>query len=473
MKRGLSSTPVFLQVLGLVLAGVLAAQALNFAVVVFAPDPPPEGFTIAEAARALRGEAVKLKSGGTLRARTVTQPPPFRPSLHAPLESVIGGALAGDLNLPRDAVRVNVRPPDRMMFEKRVQVHAMHASGEAHRQVMLQVFEKRRGEGVMVMRHDGMGLPSDTLLFPPFAAAVYQRDGSWRVVEPPHRLFSAWQHRLLLTFLLASVLLTPPAYVLARRLTRPIHAFAAAAERLGADPAAPPLEPKGPAEVRTAIAAFNDMQEKLRGYIEGRTAMLAAIAHDLRTPLTRLRFHAESSPRATRDKINADIAEMDAMIASVLAFVRTGRGRESWAPVDLGSLASAAAEDFAELGKPVTAAVQEGVQITGDALALKRLVSNLIDNALKFAGAAEVSLAIEGGAAVLAVEDRGPGLPDAELERAFEPFHRLESSRNRETGGVGLGLATARAIAREHGGDVALSNRDGGGLRAEARLPLT
>jgi signal transduction histidine kinase len=311
----------------------------------------------------------------------------------------------------------------------------------------------------------------DSALFPPFVAALQRPDGRWSVVTPPRPLLSAWHIRILATFLTSALLVVLLAWFAARLLARPIHAFAAAAQRLGADPHAPPLSSQGPAEVRTAVAAFNEMQEKLRRYVNDRTLMIASIAHDLRTPLTRLRFRVEASPPEVRDRAAADIEQMDGMISAALAYAR-GEGRTAErTPLDLAALVSSVVEDMKETGAAITFDPAPAVIIMGDALGLKRLVANLIDNAVKFGGEAHVSVAQAQDETIVRVDDPGPGLPQEELERVFDPFYRTDASRSAETGGFGLGLATARAIARAHGGEVRLANRPGGGLRAELVLP--
>jgi signal transduction histidine kinase len=249
-------------------------------------------------------------------------------------------------------------------------------------------------------------------------------------------------------------------------------AFAEAADRLGKDPNAPPLELKGPAEIGVAARAFNDMQERLKRYVDDRTSMIGAVAHDLRTPLTRLRFHAESAPAALREKMADDISEMDAMVAATLAFVRDATQTGPRARLELHSLLDSVVDGFAEQGRDVRLQPGESVVIEGDSVALKRMFANLIDNAVKFGGLARVDLKVEDGVALVEVEDDGAGLPEDELEAVFEPFRRAEPSRNRDTGGIGLGLTAARSIARAHGGDITLSNRRGGGLKALVSLPL-
>ena len=179
---------------------------------------------------------------------------------------------------------------------------------------------------------------TERLMFPPFAAAVRLPSGQWRVIEPEMPLLSAWHIQMLVWLAVTVLLAAPAAFFLARRLTRPIRVFAQAAERLGADPHAPPLVAEGPLEVRQAAEAFNEMQVKIRRYVQDRTSMVAAIAHDLRTPLTRLRFRIESAPEDARRKAAEDIAEMDGMIAAALAYVRGEGAGEARVPLDLAAL---------------------------------------------------------------------------------------------------------------------------------------
>jgi len=199
----------------------------------------------------------------------------------------------------------------------------------------------------------------------------------------------------------------------------------------------------------------------------------AAIAHDLRTPLTRLRFRAEQAPDHLRDRMAADVEEMDALIAQAMAFVRGEQQAERRERLDLAGLAADCASGFAETGADVRFEGTTPLPIEADPAALRRALGNLIDNSVTFAGSALVSATREGDAAVITVTDNGPGLPEDELEAAFEPFHRGERSRSRQTGGAGLGLAVARQAARAAGGDVTLVNRPGGGLEARLALPLS
>jgi len=313
---------------------------------------------------------------------------------------------------------------------------------------------------------------ADQLTFAPFSASVLQPDGRWATVEPPRGLLSPWQRRVLLALAISMLLLAPLVWFMARRLTRPIRVFAEAAERLGADPDAAPLTPSGPSEVRTAIHAFNDMQASLRDHMRRRTQTVAAIAHDLRTPLTRLRFRAEQAPEAVRDRMAADIEEMDALIAQAMAYVRGEAAPERRETFDLAALAEDCAGGFSETGADVTFSNGAVLRVDADPAALRRALANLIVNALQYGGAARVTALSEDGRAVITVEDDGPGLDEGELEAVFEPFYRAELSRSRETGGAGLGLTVARQAARAFGGDVTLINRNQGGLRARLTLPL-
>jgi signal transduction histidine kinase len=260
----------------------------------------------------------------------------------------------------------------------------------------------------------------------------------------------------------------------ARRLARPISAFAAAAERFGMGAEAIPLPERGPREVRTAIRAFNRMQERLRRFIDDRTQMVAAMSHDLKTPLTRLRLRAELiRNEAQRRKMLTDMDDMTAMIESTLAFVRDDAKREAPLLVDLGALVESVCENAMDAGGSVDVTAKQGINLTCRPIAISRAVANLIDNALKYGGCARVTLDGDRDRAVVTIDDDGPGIPEEEREKVFAPFYRLEGSRNRDTGGVGLGLAVARTAAREHGGDVTLGTAESGGLRARLELPVS
>lgn len=311
-----------------------------------------------------------------------------------------------------------------------------------------------------------------------FMASMRLADGAWvnvRVLLPPPQ---PWHSA---TFLVAFVLMTVAAALLilwaVKRLMRPVRLLAEAADRLGRDVNAPPLPERGPSEVAIAAHAFNQMAERIRRFVADRTQMLAAIGHDLRTPITRLRLRAEfMDDDEQRRKMLSDLDEMEQMITATLTFARDDAAAEPASPMDLAALCRTVADEAADARPELAEAIgyegPERMTVRARPVALKRAVANLVANALAYGGAARLRLERpEGGAARLSVEDDGPGIDEADLETVFAPFRRLEASRNRETGGTGLGLTITRNILRAHGGDVVLRNRPGGGLTAVATLP--
>ena len=284
------------------------------------------------------------------------------------------------------------------------------------------------------------------------------------------------------TFLVSFLLMTLTAAGLTlwavRRLTAPARVLAQAAEALGRDVNAPPLPEGGPLEIATAAAAFNPMAARIRRFVSDRTEMLTAIGHDLRTPITRLKLRAEFvEDDELRTKILSDLDELETMVSATLAFGRDSRIEEPVSSVDLVELTRTILDETSDANpEQADALTWKGpshVTIRARPVALKRALSNLISNALHYGGSAHVTMAVPAGGMVeIAIEDHGPGIPESEMTRVFEPFRRLEQSRNRETGGVGLGLPIARNMLRAHGGDVVLSNRPGGGLKALVTLPV-
>jgi len=311
----------------------------------------------------------------------------------------------------------------------------------------------------------GFGRPGP----PQMQAAVTLEDGTWLnfvIPFPPDE--KLWRPQVywplgagLLVVLLLSVLAV-------RYAVRPLTILTKAADRLGRDVLAPPVQISGPKEVIAAATAFNRMQARLRRFIEDRTQMMAAISHDLRTPITRLKLRAEFvEDDEQRQKILADLDEMEAMISSTLAFARDDSAREPKSSTDLVGILIDLCDQFeASYDGP------EELRITIGANGIKRAFANLIENACKYGGTARVALKLNDDMVDVSIEDDGPGIPVSELEKVFAPFYRLESSRNRETGGTGLGLAVARSAVRANGGDIVLSNRPKGGLTALVTLPV-
>jgi signal transduction histidine kinase len=257
-----------------------------------------------------------------------------------------------------------------------------------------------------------------------------------------------------------------------RRVTAPLATLAEAAERLGRDLHAAPLPAMGTSEMRRAARAFNEMQERLRRLIDNRTRLLAAISHDLRTPLTLLRLRAENVvSEEDREKMLATITAMDAMIDASLRFARGETIAERRRPVDLAALLSSIVDDMGDAGLAVTMAPADELIYECQAEALKRAITNLLDNAIKYGKSAHIGMETTPKTIEIIVDDEGPGIPEQELTRVLQPFYRLDTSRSAETGGSGLGLAIAQSIAEAHGGRLSLANRHEGGLRAVITLP--
>ena len=260
--------------------------------------------------------------------------------------------------------------------------------------------------------------------------------------------------------------------VAVRLVTRPLQRLAEAADAFGGDLESPPLPETGPAETRRAAEAFNRMQDRLRRLIAERGRALAAVSHDLRTPLTRMRLRAELVDDETlRAQINADIDDMQAMVESTLDYLRGLRENEAPQSIDMEALLQSLVADAQALGHPVTLAGKAVAPYLGRLSPLKRALGNLIDNAVKYGHSAHIVIEDSATELRLCVEDKGPGIAEADLARVVEPYVRLEASRSRETGGVGLGLSIARDAALLHGGRLVLENRASGGLAAMLLLP--
>ncbi len=306
-----------------------------------------------------------------------------------------------------------------------------------------------------------------------FVAALRLPDGRWAVVQPVAEAFpNAWQRRVMLWFAIAFALVAPVGWIFARHIVRPLARFTEAAEQLGRDPSAALVALEGPAEIGRAARAFNVMQSRLRSFVDDRTAMVGAISHDLRTPLTRLRFRIEEvEDDGIREGMNMEVAEMEAMITSVLSFIRDASTPNVRERLDLGMLMEDVAQDAAMIGGDVTVELNAPTPVEVDVLGMRRLLANLVENAVKYGERARIRLGIDDNAAVAEIIDDGPGVPEDELERAFEPFYRASNATSSGKSGTGLGLAVCRSIARAHGGDVRLL-RSPEGFSAELRLPL-
>jgi two-component system OmpR family sensor kinase len=434
--------PLVVRSAAILIACVLLVQVLNMAVFALWPPVPlgPIGFETMQ--RALMGpDPVR---GVEIRDIPAQEVPPQDPLLAA-----MRDVMADRLGLPADDLRVQ----------------------------FVSVLQALKGTryAARLLANGGSDPPTQLVSPVDFAGGITLArrlpEGNWHVVNPSGSLFRG-KLALAGIWLVGSILFAIPcAYVVAHWLSRPIKHFAEAAERLGRNPREPDLEPDGPRELRGAAIAFNEMKRRLGRYVDDRLNMMSAIAHDLRIPLTRLTFRLERAPEPIRIRAEADIAEMQDMLGAVLSFVQATHAQRPRQPQELRSLLSSIADDMAETGSDVCLEEGPDVILHADDIGLRSLFTNLIHNAVTYGGAARVRLSRQSGAAVVEIDDDGPGLPADELERVFEPFYRGEKSRNRATGGIGLGLALVRSVAIAHGGSAALENRAVRGLRARVVLP--
>ena len=458
--------PLAVQILALLLVGLLAAQAVSLAVLLAMPQSRPPIYRAADIVAAFEGRSLRPPFGLPL-TRSVEKHAPSLPTNRLPAEPVRAD-LAQALRVPEARIRFAeygpslmrtlTTRPDRLAraFEPRPRAQEGPPEGEV-------AGDPARGRF-------RTGRPP---IVGTFVAALRQPSGQWLVVRPePESFPNEWQKRVASWLAGVFFVLAPVGYLFARRITAPLGAFARGAERLGRDPRAEPiLATGGPAELRVAADAFNEMQIRLQRYVEDRTAMVGAISHDLRTPLARIRFKIEKAPPELRDAIAVDLEQMERMIAAALSFTRDASEPRTREAVDLLALLECVVDDAALVGADVALGDVEPVVIEADALGLQRLFANLVDNAVKYGSCARVSLKAEDGCAVVRIADRGPGLGPREIERVFQPFYRGDPARTLDNGGIGLGLAVARSIARSHGGDVTLSSAPEG-LTAVVKLPL-
>ncbi|WP_421934458.1 ATP-binding protein [Phenylobacterium sp.] len=484
---GRTRAPIALQLVALLVVSLIAAQVMTFAVVLLMPPPPRPVYRLEDVAQALKGGSLTPRFGRPLLREMQAAPPPEPADRPFPSEHA-RHQLAAQLGV-REA---DVRLAQHMTFPGRLH-RTLGIGGAAmemrHQRIMADEFGpegpppagppgQRRFDVFVAGPPGPEGQPpmmafreTGPPMFGEFSAAVRQSDGQWLVVRPqPEPFPNDWQRRVLLWLAGCLLLVAPLGYFFARRITAPLDQFARAAEALGRDPTGPLMALSGPAEIGAAARAFNDMQARLKRFIDDRTAMVGAISHDLRTPLARIRFKLEGAPAPVKASVLADVAQMEAMITSVLAFIRDASASRPRERLDLLSLLECLVDDAGDQDLTLT----EGAPVTveADTLGLQRLFGNLLDNAVKYGERGRVRVFQSDGHAVVEIADDGPGLAASELERVFQPFYRAEAARTLDRGGVGLGLAVARSIARAHGGDVVLVS-SASGLVARVRLPLS
>lgn len=441
IRASLSST--FAQILGLVLLSVIAGQMVALAVAISAP-PAQVRFTLEDAVSALRTGEPLERDGSVLRVVFGESPPPAWDRDPGPIEPLMRAELARRFAVDREDVLVEQSEPfpgaKRLMWRNHP-APPPEASDEPF----------------------PLEFPFDD-----YKAAVRNPSGTWAIVSPPEPFLSRVERLMLLWLGLTITILVPLVWLFHRRLVRPIRALARAAARAQGNADVPPLSIAGPHEVRTATAAFNEMQQRIREYVEERMQLVASIAHDLRTPLMRLRFRAEGLAAEERNVVVREIDHMDRMIGACLAFVR-GAQRSDRDSVDLGAALQSVVDDLSEIGANIRMEPGPEAEILADPVALRRLFINVLENATKYGERATCRIREADAAFFVEVDDVGEGLSKSDLERVFEPFYRGATALHLR--GSGLGLATARSIAAAHGGQIRMLNLDTGGVRVEIRLP--
>lgn len=433
---------ILTRIVALVAATLLLALGAMMLVAFRGPPPHSRPMMPGEAAALLQGAAAPAGSWTVTRYQSdpvpLVEPGQMEDRRAAAQVAALLGARADDVRLMRESPPMRMADPDRKAWPR-----------------------------------PNFG-PDGTMLHGSFLLARRTTDG-WQVVQARQGANGRWYAITLSLMAGIFILLLLPAYWVARRITQPIRQLAdgAATER---PERADPLPLTGPPEVRAVGAAYNHMRARIADYLGERTAMLVAIAHDLRTPMTRLSFRLEALPDGPRAKAQADVQEMRAMVTDLLDFMRGQGDGAAQVRIDLSAIVETLADDLADMGQDVAVTHSSRAVVRGDAVALRRCIANLVENAVRYGGSARIALATANGRATVTVEDDGPGVPEEAIERLCEPFYRGEASRNRETGGVGLGLSIARSIADSHGGRLDFANRRAdagqGGLRASLTLPL-
>lgn len=427
----------------LALASLLLATLVSVAVVGWMPRPAPPPMRLDQAVQVLRGE----QAAAPLGLHLATQDAPPQGSASDWLTQLA----ALQMGLPAKEVRLvwsgQGKAPDVQVIEGGTVLDATARAG--------------------VLKAQAAVLTA--MQWPPFELGVRQADGRWQVVGSDHSDLAAWRRQVVLALLGGAVLLAPLAAWASIRLGRPLHRLAEASARVDLQAAAP-LPDDGPREVQMLAAAISTGRDRLHAQAQDMTHMLAAVAHDLRTPLTGLRLRAEFAPAPQAARMVADIERMDTMIEQVLDYARGELQSLQMHSLDLAALLEECVQAALLRGAGISIQGPDTLRWNGDALLIRRAVDNLIDNAERYAGAVELQLAMAGHRVQLDVMDRGPGIAEADRARLLQPFQRSESSRSRATGGAGLGLAVAANVARRHAGELQLLHREGGGLIARLLL---
>ena len=398
----------------------------------------------------LHGRVVTAASSPTLRFNLTEAAPAVPAGMSGERSAPLVDRLSEALQLPADRITVSATYPPR--FWERTRRDGRHHDDDDDDD---EKHHERRWRGKW------------------FSIAIALPDGQWlHAVTGPPPGAPRWGKFFLLSLVFTGLAVAVVAVVAGRRIARPMRELGDAADRLGRGEAVDELEEAGPLETRRTIRAFNQMRTRLDRYIRDRTAFLAAISHDLKTPITTLRLRAEFiEDEEMQRKILETLDEMQAMTEATLDFIREDSARDPGRPVNISALAESVVADFTDTGRPATYIGGEDATAVCRPASIRRALGNLIENAIAYGERARISVERDETEIRIVVEDDGPGIAETDKDRVFDPFVRLEASRSRATGGMGLGLAISRTIARAHGGDVLVENRDAGGLRAVLLLP--
>lgn len=436
-----------LQVAAFAVVGIVVCFSVSFGVALWFPTPAPQQISVAEAVAAI--QAPDVLPGWR---RTVVDVPPFQTAPQGQ-DIVIRAGLMAALGLSQDDVRVRSLGPSRPPLPASAGTLVV-AGGDLPDRATQFIARLALSPGTR---------------FDLFSTAVRQDDGSWLYLKPYAPILTPERLRMLTALALAAAVILPLALWASSVLTAPFRRLEqAAADDTRLDSA---RWVGGPVEAQGAAVAMDAMRHRLTEHLRSRTAMMAAIAHDLRTPLTGLRLRVESLTDGPREEAVADIGRMERMIAQLLTYVRGEAVAWITEPVDLADVVEDCVRRQHLAGQDVSLNARGEHLVLADRDQLDRALSNLIDNAVVHGRRAEISIRSGDGVTICTIDDEGPGLTADEIEAVFTPFHRLDASRNRNTGGAGLGLAIARGILKRAGGDVTLRRRAEGGLRAEIRLP--
>jgi signal transduction histidine kinase len=336
--------------------------------------------------------------------------------------------------------------------------------------------EKEKIDWLTKLTTDNTGNEFKRLNFSPvnqLNVAIPLQDGRWLEAraQPPAISSLINSQNTLVYILTITLLISAIMFWSLRKITKPLAQLTLAATRLGRGQKVAIIEQQGPDDIKNTIAAFNLMNERLQRFVSERTHMLAALSHDLRTPLTSMRLRVEVLPESIeRDKLLESLNEMTQMSEATLAFISTGSDKESTVKIDIAALLCSVCEDLIEMDGQIQFEYERPIILSCRPLSLKRSLTNLINNAIKYGKCAQITIEQQDNTVIIAIKDKGPGIPEKYQSKVFEPFFRIESSRSRDTGGIGLGLSIVQQNINSHGGKIALNNNDIG-LQVTISLP--